>query len=368
MRFSVPTFPVKLLVGLFFGVTILYAIETTFGTDDTPRPNTAAAPPHGTFRFHVLPDRRVELHDGERPVWRYNADFLPIGHVPEKDSRRFAGCYVHPLYGIDGEILTDDAPDDHYHHHGVFWTWPHVIVSRPDGTGEHYDSWTSDTRLKQLFLRFVDLDPREDRATFTVENGWFIAAKINEYPRDADGCPRAEKILDERVTITTRPVRDRDGLRSRAVDFDFLWTVGDFPVTLRGAEDKSYGGFSVRFRPSESKRGGDSRITVPDGPAADDLPETPLPWADYTSLFRRDASNRPVGPASGAAVFVPKTHPDFPPTWLTRYYGPLCVGWPGVKDRTFASGERIALSYRIWIHDRPVDAATVAKAYDEYAP
>jgi hypothetical protein len=28
--------------------------------------------------------------------------------------------YIHPLYDNDGEIITEDFPEDHLHHHGIF--------------------------------------------------------------------------------------------------------------------------------------------------------------------------------------------------------------------------------------------------------
>jgi len=31
--------------------------------------------------------------------------------------------YLHPVFGLDGEILTEDFPTDHLHHRGIFWTW-----------------------------------------------------------------------------------------------------------------------------------------------------------------------------------------------------------------------------------------------------
>jgi AcrR family transcriptional regulator len=40
--------------------------------------------------------------------------------VPEKFRR---SCYIHPLYGLDGEVMTEDFPVDHRHHRGVFWAW-----------------------------------------------------------------------------------------------------------------------------------------------------------------------------------------------------------------------------------------------------
>lgn len=348
---------------LFAGIfsTPLHAEETT------QRKNSA-------FSFDIGKNRTVILAEQGNPIWQYNADFLLNPKVPEKDPRCMAGCFVHPLYGISGEILTDDAPRDHYHHHGVFWTWPHVHVHRPDGTVDKFDLWMSNTRLKQLFVRFLDFKVEDDKATFRVENGWFIGSEINQFEWDTRGNPISEKIVDEIVSITTHPVVRYDGMRSiespeirtRAIDINLQWIIGSQPISLRGAGGKSYGGLTVRFRPSPNKPGAESVITVPDGVAKDDLPDTPLIWADYTSQFEMNADGKPTGKRSGAAIFVPKTHPDFPPTWLTRYYGPLCIGWPGVHERKFQPGEKIEFSYRIWVHDKAVDVEQLEKAYEIY--
>lgn len=320
------------------------------------------------FRFVTNDRQEVVLYEGETPLWQYNAAFRKLPHVPADDHRCMAGSYIHPLYGIDGEILTADAPMDHYHHHGVFWTWPHVLVHRSADKTEEYNLWASWDRMKQLFVRFLDEKTGRNSATFRVENGWFIAPEINKFRWDEAGRPIDEKVVKEIVSVTTHRIVERNGIRARAVDFDFTWMIGKYPVTLRGAEEKSYGGLSVRFQApvDEPKPGVDVVITIPEGVAKEDLPEKPLPWADYTTVFHRNAEGKPTGKRSGAAIFIPKTHPDYPPTWLTRYYGPLCVGWPGVEARTFRPGEVIKLSYRIWIHDGPADLTTLENAYREY--
>jgi hypothetical protein len=114
---------------------------------------------------------------------------------------------------------------------------------------------------------------------------------------------------------------------------------------------------TVRFAP----RKGDAVITAPSGRTADDLKETPLAWADFTAQFL----DAPV--PSGAAVFVHPAHPDYPPTWLTRHYGCLCVGWPGVKSRTCEAGAPICLNYRIWIHKTAAELSDLQQAYQGYA-
>jgi hypothetical protein len=311
------------------------------------------------FQFVENDKKQLSLSEGTLPILTYQYDVIEHEHVPQNDLRRTAGCYVHPLHGINGEILTDNAPKDHYHHHGVFWTWPHVRVHEPDGKVSEYDLWTSNTALKQHFVRWIDKKLTDTSATFEVENGWFIGN-----PKDN------KKIMTEQVKVIVHRVQQVDDLQSRAVDFEFQWQPVGKPLSLEGSEGKSYGGFSMRLKPyvaeggrsDGARQGGFNMITVPSGIAEKDLPETPLAWTDYTSMFSIVSAS-----LSGAAIFVPKSHPDFPPTWLTRYYGPLCVGWPGVKERTFQPGEKIELRYRIWIHNGMVSVPMIEKAYNEYA-
>ena len=116
----------------------------------------------------------------------------------------------------------------------------------------------------------------------------------------------------------------------------------------------------MRFRPAVAE--GQSPITVPSGRTNDDLQETPLPWADFTSKLPG-----PRRQPSGAAVMIHPEHPDYPPTWLTRHYGPLCVGWPGVESKTFQPGKPIRLDYRIHIHRGLPEVEQLKAAYEAYS-
>ncbi|GAG17536.1 unnamed protein product, partial [marine sediment metagenome] len=229
--------------------------------------------------------------------------------------------------------LTDDFPRDHYHHHGVFWAWPYVGVGK-----KTYNLWWHGGGIAPKFVRWLDRQTGPVAAILGVENGWFVGEK---------------KVMIERVWLR---VFASDGLE-RALDLDFTWIPIEEPITLRGAEGKSYGGLSVRFA---VERAEDTVITVPYGRTKEDLPDTPLAWADLTTRFRGAA--RP----SGAAVFVPLDHPDYPPTWLTRHYGAMCVGWPGVKGKTFTPGELIRLRYRLWIHKDGPQPDKLRHVYDDY--
>ncbi len=288
--------------------------------------------PQAEFRLKQISDKSLKLSDGRQPVLVYNHGVITGQQVPQSDHRRSRACYIHPLWGLSGEVLTDDFPRDHYHHHGVFWTWPHVGVE-----GEHYDIWAG-PNIKDRFVRWICRQTGPVAAVLAVENGWFVGKK---------------KVMIERVWMRTSKVSDD----TRTLDLEFTWIPADKPVTLQGAAGKSYGGLTVRFAPRSRE---DTLITVPSGRTTEDMPEAPLAWADFTSKLG-DAAAR-----SGAAMFVHPGHPDYPPTWLTRHYGAMCVGWPGVKARTFQPGEPIRLNYRIWIHKSAVEPDQLKRAYGAY--
>lgn len=282
----------------------------------------------GDFSFRELEGGRLELREGDQPVLVYNHGVqLP----PDVPADRARSSYVHPLYGLDGEVLTDDFPRDHYHHRGVFWAWPHVTVD-----GREYDLWAI-KGLRHRFLGWLEKTAEPNRAMLAVTNGWFIGER---------------KVMAERVKLTVHPAR----ADTRAIDLDFTWTPVGSAVTLRGAPGKSYGGLTLRVAP-----GTNTVITVPTGVTRRDLTVTRLPWADLTRTWTAG------GRTSGVALFVAPDHPDFPPEWLTRHYGALCIGWPGVQAQTFPSGQPIHCRYRLWIHRGQVDKERLQSAWDSLA-
>jgi hypothetical protein len=280
-----------------------------------------------SFRFTNITSQSVALFEGSLPIFVYNHG---AQHQPGVPSDRARSTYVHPLYGLDGEVLTDDFPKDHYHHRGLFWAWPHVRIG-----GQHYDLWML-KGIEQRFQRWLARDVHAKGATLGVENGWFIGGR---------------QVVREEVWIRAAP----SGPDERALDLEFKWVPLGQPLTLQGAEEKSYGGLTLRFAPRT-----ETVITTPLGQSPADLPMTRLPWANLSGRFAGAPG------FSGAAIFVAPEHPDYPPEWLTRHYGVLCLGWPGVKGRTFEPGENIRCRYRVWIHRGPPDMNRVAEAYRAY--
>jgi hypothetical protein len=292
---------------------------------------SAAAPTtQSTFRFEPAGDAALKLLDADRPVLVYNHGQVANEKAPKARPR---GAYVHPIYGLDGEVLTDDFPADHVNHRGLYWAWPHVKVGDVE-----LDSWNVKPGLETRFGKWTAKETHADRAVLGVENGWFTGDK---------------QVVREHVLLEVHPAT----ATSRAIDVTLTWTPLDEPVTLRGAEGKSYGGVQIRFAPRKT-----TVVTSPEGRAKDDLVMTKLPWADLSG----DLAGKPDA-LSGAALFVHPGNRDFPHEWMTRRYGMLAAGWPGVKPQTIAKNESVTMRYRLWIHRENPEAAEINAAYETYA-
>jgi hypothetical protein len=290
----------------------------------TPAADTTGADP---FHFRDLNEKSLALFEGDRPVFVYNHGTMLAPGVPADRAR---SSYVHPLYGVDGEVLTDDFPKDHYHHRGLFWAWPHVRVG-----DQEYDLWALEG-IEQRFETWLGREAGEGGATLGVRNGWFANDR---------------KVVEETVWLHAAP-SSRD---ERLLDVELSWLPISEPLTLQGAAEKSYGGLTLRFAPRTQ-----TVITTPLGQSEDDLTVTRLPWADLSARF---AGREHV---SGAAILVAPEHPGFPPEWLTRHYGVLCVGWPGVKAMTFEPGKAIHCRYRVWVHRGAATPEKLLEAYRAY--
>src|SRR5262245_55016499 len=87
----------------------------------------------GGLRFEAVSEQVLGLWEGEKPVLVYNHGMISRPGTPGARAR---ACYFHPVYGMDGEVLTDDFPKDHLYHRGMYWAWPHIKIGETD-----YDLW-----------------------------------------------------------------------------------------------------------------------------------------------------------------------------------------------------------------------------------
>ena len=173
------------------------------------------------FSWKDLGGGRVELREGGKPALVYNYGPQWKQGAPE-DRRRC--CYIFPVYTPAGVSMLEDFPQDHWHHRGLFWSWPVVETG-----GKKYDLWMTFTAKHRS-----EKAPVTSGGTLRTENFWV-----------ADG----KDIVKENLRLTVMPAKDN----AREMDVELTWEAVGAPVTLRGSAEagKSYGGLSARFAARE---------------------------------------------------------------------------------------------------------------------
>ncbi len=270
---------------------------------------TAALFGASPFSFELTAER-LELSEDGRPVFAYNYGMVLHAGVPE--SRRRSG-YVHPLRAPDGTVVTDDFPRDHYHHRGIFWSWPVVRVG-----GRTYDLWTI-RGIHQKFVRWKAREARPDTARLAVENGWFVGDR---------------QVVREEVEIVVH----RTSGHARLLEFGLAFEAVGEPVEIGGEQmdRKGYGGFSVRFAPRTG-----TRIVTEAGVETRDTDMARHRWAQLEALYE--------GRPATLRIAIDPDNPGFPNGWCLRHYGFLGVNYPGLETYTLVPGKPLRLRYRVTV-------------------
>ncbi|MBN2308829.1 MAG: PmoA family protein [Candidatus Hydrogenedentes bacterium] len=259
--------------------------------------------------------------------------------APEGVADRFwRSSYIHPLYGLDGDVLTQDFPDDHRHHRGVFWAWPYCAVGE-----RRMDTWAIGS-VRQLFDKWLVREETPGYVRVGVQNLWRF---------DDDAEPK----VCEQVFFTVYPADDQ----GRAIDLALRFqNIAKEEVTFLGAKesDKGYGGFCVR----PDKARAPFTFTTARGRAAEDVLQLDTPWADVSSQIA------PGEAASGVAIFQHPGNPGYPHHgWILRHYGFLGASWPHNEPCRLAPGQSFELRYRLYIHRGTAEEAGVAAKFEAFA-
>jgi hypothetical protein len=188
----------------------------------------ADEPSAGSPAFQFTTDEatgRITLTEGDRPVFTYN-----LGEVPVPDGvtgpYAVARChYIHPLYGLNGEVLTRDYPPPHPHHRGIYWAWPEVTWK-----GEMRDLHALQG-MQAKPVRVVRQQATAEAAVLEIESRWLW-----------DG---EEPIVREWVVFTVTPMAH--GRRVLDVELRFQALVEG--VTLARRAKAHYGGLNIRCSP-----------------------------------------------------------------------------------------------------------------------
>ncbi len=297
----------------------------------------------------------VDVTEGRLPVLCYNHGTVPpppeiVEHF-QKNSKPplyyARGDYIHPVYGPDGEQLTDDYSMNHPHHRGVSWAWPVVRWN-----GEVRDLWAVrvlPTQPGGIWSRPVSLGR-------VVAGGVLAVIEAENVWKWGD----REPIVREEVAIHVF----RQQGRRRFIDVAIYLTALVDDVSIGGRPGGSYGGFSFRTFPQFDSR----KIKMHIEPA-DSNPRRA--WFHLTGNFPGSK-----GPA-GVAMLEHVANPDYPshpqphlPNLPPGKYPPwrsMQPAWPGDREVHLPKGKRMVLKYRLWIHPGTSDESALADVWASYA-
>jgi hypothetical protein len=289
--------------------------------------DSSLAPPQPAAFQCIEKNGCVEVSEGGIPVLRYSHGDTS---VPEGIGKEFArGDYVSALYGLNGELLTEDYPKDHPHHRAVNWSWATV-------------QWKGE--MRDLFaVRGIWARPVGKPHT-SVTPGTVTITEDSVWKWD-DKTP----VVSETVDIRVHP-RSEEG---QAIDFDIRLTALVDVLEFCGRLEAGYSGFNVRMAPAKGQE-----IVFHSDPAGT---QPRRAWADYSAEFKGGKGR------SGLAILQSADNPMFPQEWRKypdlNFFQPL---YPGGKLIPMPKDTPVTLHYRLWIHPGGADDKALATQWDQY--
>jgi hypothetical protein len=240
--------------------------------------------------------------------------------------------YIHPLYGVDGEMLTRDWPDGaHPHHRGIFWAWPEV-----DYKNERGDIYA----LQRLFARptgKIKLTSGPVFAQVEAENLWMW--------EDTKAIVREDVVIRVYKASTD----------SRIVDLTVRLVALEDSITIATRATNSYGGLNIRMMTPEEQE----IAYFTDEPGAQPL----RAWSDFNGIF--DGCEAP----SGLMVLQHKSNPEYPGAWV-EYPNLAWVQptFPTPETRyALLKGKPLVLRYRMIAHSEGKPGKELSeKRWDAY--
>ncbi|MBN1806277.1 MAG: PmoA family protein [Sedimentisphaerales bacterium] len=258
------------------------------------------------------------------------------------DGKFVRANYIHPLYNLDGEILTEDFPVDHPHHRGVFWAWHQIWL----GDKRPGDSWAATDFFWDVYDAMI-LDVDSKSRALQVHVLW-----KSPLCTDSDGNQKA--FLKETTTIRVHRVQED----KRKIDFEIKLVALEDGIRLGGSEDaKGYGGFTTRIKLPDGLL-----FTGTDGPVEPNtLSVEAGPWLDFTGKLGTGDN------ISGLTILCHNSSPGYPQQWILRRKGsaqnPV---YPGRHPVSLARKNPLVLRYRLIIHRGKLSGSELDKLQAGY--
>jgi len=262
----------------------------------------------------VANDDGFLVEDSGQPVLQYQLK------VKSADGKWPRNNYVHPLYDMQGRIITEDFPIDHGHHRGVFWSWHQVLA----GDVRMGDAW--------ICKDFV-WDIQSSTSTTNKDGSITLSALVHWMsPALKDDSGHMLAAVQEESRITVHPATGNH----RLIDFDIGLKALHPNMKIGGSEDdKGYGGFSPRIKMSDD-------LTFTSSTGVVQPIKTAIECGSWMNIANADF---------GMAVLCHVDNPGFPEPWILRNERSMQNAvFPGATAVALSTDTPLRLRYRLVIH------------------
>jgi hypothetical protein len=276
-------------------------------------------------------DQGVLLIENGKPVFFY-----------QQKTKLLAGQYkvnnyLHPLNSLAGDTLTEESPEDHPYHRGIFWGWhQHYIDNKSIGEG-----WI----LEGIYQDVVNVRKEiiNDVAQFNLSVLWKSKHFQNGKP-----------YIEEKTKIIVYPKEPN----LRKIDFEISLKALVSGVQIGGADDeKGYGGFCPRIKLPDGLI-----FTSTNGPVKPQNTQIKAgPWMDLSGAYGRN------GEICGLTMFCHPSTPNYPAPWILRQKASMQnVVFPGRERINVPMDKPIILRYRLIIHNGDAASLDLNEQQSEY--
>lgn len=285
---------------------------------------------NSVFTFNDV-GQGIELQENGQPVFFYQK--MPKSLTDEYVCNN----YLHPLYNLSGDTLTEESPEDHLNHRGIFWAW-HQIYVNGISIG---DGWI----MKDIETEVVNAE-----TLTTVHSAQLKLQVLWRSPLFENSKP----FLEENTSIMVYELQNN----IRKIDFTISLKARVPEVKIGGSDDeKGYGGFCARLKcPSDLRfTSGNSNILP------QNLQIIADPWMDFSASFGNNNEK------SGVSILCHPETPNYPAPWILRARRSMQnIVFPGQKPIDIPTDESVVLHYRIVIHDGDANSIDISELQSEY--
>lgn len=309
------------------GLLVLFAVFAAIAVFTACTPKSGEDSP---FQFRE-DENGISLTENGDAVFYYQKEPKTL------TSEYVCNHYIHPLYALNGDTLTEEFPLDHPYHRGIFWSWHQFYVD----TMSLGDEWIMESISHKV--AGMKTSTENSAATLDLDLSWSSALLEN-----------GKAFMKENTRITVWALQS--GVR--AIDFEISLRALVPGLSMGGSDDeKGYGGFCARVKlPDDLAFNSTNGAVEPKT-----LQVVAGSWMDFTGTFGKS------GKQSGVAICCHPSTPNFPAPWILRQKTSMQnIVFPGRDPVELSMDQPTILRYRLIVHEGATGELDMAELQAEF--